>query len=117
MSVPIPEPGGNSIALTNSMALAGLIGCYMFGVWLRSFVFPVDSNMAVWRQLLAAIPVGFITMGLYAKSALPPLLQSADMSSDAAISIGYAIVLGMLSRETLDKMLRSTTPPNLPGGH
>ncbi len=115
MSTTLTEPA-HGILLTNLVALTGLIACYMFGVWLRSFVFPADSTMPVWRQLLVAIPVGLITMGLYAKSALPPLLQAVDPTADAAISIGYAIILGMLSRETLEKMLRSTTPPSIPGG-
>jgi hypothetical protein len=102
---PLPEPS-NLVLFTNIVALIFLILCYMFGVWLRSYVYPTSAPMPMGRQILIAIPVGFITMGLYAKSALPPLLQD-NTGTDAAIAIGYAIFLGMLSRETLDKMLHS----------
>lgn len=111
MSPPLPEPD-HLILLNNALALVALMALYFFGVWLRTYVVPADTSISVPRQLMAAIPVGFITMGLYAKSALPPLLQAhSDVSSDVAIAIGYAIVLGMMSRETLDKMLKGQGPP------
>jgi hypothetical protein len=113
----IPEPSTLAIPLTFGAILCVLIAIYFFGVWLRTYVLPTDNHFPVQRQLLAAIPVGFITMGLYAKSAVPPLLSAHyDVSADAAIMVGYAIVLGMMSRETLEKMMSTVRPPQLPGG-
>ena len=100
------EPSSTPIFLTNVICLCVLVALYFFGVWLRSFVLPADSSIPASRQLMAAVPVGFITMGMYAKSALPPLLASkVDVSADIAVVIGYAIILGMMSRESLEKLL------------
>jgi hypothetical protein len=112
----ISEPTGLGLPLSKALALAGLIALYFLGVWLRTYVLPVDSDWPLKRQLAAALPVGFITMGLYAKSALPPLFAAdADVSADVAIMIGYTIIFGMLSRESLEKLLRAgPSVPSLP---
>jgi hypothetical protein len=102
-----PEPFfGLGLALSKGLALAGLIGLYFLGVWIRNYVLPADPTFPIKRQLAAALPVGFITMGAYAKSALPPLFASdSDVSADIAIMIGYAIIFGMMSREALEKLM------------
>jgi hypothetical protein len=111
----IPEPSNLPILITNALGLAALIGFYFFGVWSRTYIFPTDAAFSIGRQLVAAVPVGFVTMGLYAKSALPPLLQGRDdVAADIAIAIGYAIILGMMSRETLEKLLRAAPAPKPP---
>jgi hypothetical protein len=110
---PLAEPSNFPILITNAIAVAVLISIYFFGVWLRTFILPPEKTVPVSRQLVAAIPAGLITMGVYAKSALPPLLASkGDVSADIAITIGYAIILGMMSRETLDKLLTTTKTPD-----
>ncbi len=103
------EPSFVPLLLTNFLAVCVLIGFYFFGVWSRNFVFPADKNLSWGKQLVAAIPVGFITMGVYAKSALPPLTHgTGDAAFDVFVTLGYAIVLGMMSRETLEKILGAT---------
>jgi len=80
------------------LALLGLIALYFLGVWLRTYILPADSSWPLKRQLAAALPVGFLTMGFYAKTALPPLFAAdADVSADIAIMIGYAVIFGMMS--------------------
>jgi hypothetical protein len=49
--------------ISSSVGLVGLIGLYLFGVWLRSYVMPVPQPLPPRKQLVAAVPVGFITMG------------------------------------------------------
>lgn len=103
----IPEPGDFGLPLSMALALAGLIALYFLGVWLRTYILPADPNWPLKRQLAAALPVGFITMGLYAKTALPPLFAGhSDVSADVAIMIGYTIIYGMMSREALEKLLK-----------
>jgi hypothetical protein len=107
MSSVAPEPSGIGILLTNLLAVTLLIACYVFGVWVRSYVYPADRKSSLRRQIVAAIPVGFITMSLYAKTALPTIHLDQSGVFDAFAMIGYAIIFGMLSRETLEKMLAS----------
>ena len=72
--------------VSSSTALVILIGLYLFGVWSRSYVMPIPSELPWRKQLVAAIPVGLLTMGAYAKSALPALTQShANIPFDAAV--------------------------------
>ena len=85
--------------------VAGLIALYFLGVWSRNYLFPADAKQPFKRQLIAALPVGLITMAVYAKSALPTINNSETGAFDAVLIVGYAIVYGMLSRETLDKLL------------
>jgi hypothetical protein len=98
------------------VGLAFLVGLYFFGVWSRSYVMPSDNDIPVKKQLVAAIPVGLLTMGVYAKSAFATL--SADsLAYDGAVMAGYAIIFGMLSRETLDRLLKTASAPTgaIPG--
>jgi hypothetical protein len=98
--------------VSSSTALVILIGLYLFGVWSRSYVMPIPSELPWRKQLVAAIPVGLLTMGAYAKSALPALAQShANIPFDAAVMAGYAIVFGMLSRESLERLLQVAGSP------
>jgi hypothetical protein len=90
------------------VGLLFLVGLYFFGVWSRSYIMPSESDLPVMKQLVAAIPVGLLTMGLYAKSAFQNL--SADsLAFDGAVMAGYAIIFGMLSRETLERLLKTTS--------
>jgi hypothetical protein len=111
------ETSGIGLPLSKGLALIGLIGLYFFGVWLRTYVLPADTTLPFKRQLAAAIPVGLITMGAYGKAALPPLFTAtSDVSGDIAIMIGYTIVFGMMSREALEKLLKSPIPGLNRGG-
>jgi hypothetical protein len=97
--------------VSSSVGLVGLIGLYLFGVWSRSYIMPVANELPLRKQLVAAVPVGLFTMGAYAKSALPALAQShANIPFDVAVMAGYAIVFGMLSRETLERLIQVATP-------
>ncbi|HLH94122.1 MAG TPA: hypothetical protein VKW08_03300 [Xanthobacteraceae bacterium] len=109
----IPEPSF-AVLLTHGLALIGLIVLYFFGVWLRTYVLPADPKWPLRRQLAAAIPVGFVTMGLYGKTAIPPLfVGNADVFADVAVMVGYTIIFGMMSREALEKLIKAG--PNVPG--
>lgn len=56
------------------------------------------------------------TMGVYAKSAFPAMAQSpSSLVFDFAITMGYAILLGMLSRESLEKLLNTARSMTLHG--
>jgi hypothetical protein len=105
------EPADGLYYLTSSLALVALIGLYLFGVWSRSYIMPTPHELPLRKQLVAAIPVGLLTMGAYAKSALPALAQShANVPFDLAVMAGYAIVFGMLSRDTLERVLQAAAP-------
>ena len=109
-----------STIVANIAGVTVLIFCYVFGVWLRNYIYPTDSTTPLKRQLMAAIPIGLVTMGVYAKTSFPGLDYTHDGVFDTAIMFGYAVVFGMLSRESLEKMLsaggRNATaaapPPN-----
>ncbi|WP_095204188.1 hypothetical protein [Mesorhizobium carmichaelinearum] len=88
-----------------------LIALFFFGVWSRSYLFPAKASQPLRRQLVAGLPVGLITMGVYAKTTLPGIINGLDDASDMALIVGYAIVYGMLSRETLDRILGAVKPP------
>jgi len=94
-----------STIVANIAGVTVLIACYVFGVWLRNYIYPTDSTTPLKRQLMAAIPIGLVTMGVYAKTSFPALDYSHDGVFDTAIMFGYAVVFGMLSRESLEKML------------
>ena len=106
------EPPDYIYILGTLICLAILVGLYFFGVWLRSYVLPSRTPLPLKKQLLASIPVGLLTMGVYAKSALPALaLTPNTLAFDGAIMAGYAIIFGMLSRESLERLLTTTKPP------
>jgi len=94
-----------STIVANIAGVTVLIFCYVFGVWLRNYIYPTDSTTPLKRQLMAAIPIGLVTMGVYAKTSFPGLDYTHDGVFDTAIMFGYAVVFGMLSRESLEKML------------
>jgi hypothetical protein len=69
------------------------------------------ERSALRKQFVASIPAGLLTMGPYAKSAFPALSQShANIPFDGAVMAGYAIIVGMLSRETRERLLQGSIP-------
>ena len=102
------EPTSNIVYYISTIAgLTALTGLYIFGVWLRAYVFPADNTTPVKKLMLGSIPVALLTMGAYAKTSFPTLtIQPQNLPFDAAIMAGYSIVFGMLSREALEKLLR-----------
>jgi hypothetical protein len=49
-------------------------------------------------------------MGIYGKSALPAMIASKrTIEFDIPIALGYAIIFGMLSRESLERMLHNAS--------
>lgn len=106
------EPSNLIYHATSALGLVVLVALYFFGVWSRSYIMPAAGDVPVSRQLVAAIPVGLITMGVYAKSAFQAMASAPDsITFDLAVMAGYAIVFGMLSRETLDRLLKGTVAP------
>jgi hypothetical protein len=102
------EPSNAIYYATTVVGLLFLITLYFFGVWSRTYVMPAANHPPVGRQLVAAVPVGLVTMGLYAKSAFPALMVGPEtVAFDVAVMAGYAIIFGMLSRESLDRLLHS----------
>jgi hypothetical protein len=98
---------------TTFTAILVLVALYFFGVWLRTYVIPAQGEMPVSKQLLASIPVGLLTMTAYAKTAFPGVMLAGDnMPYDAMTMLASAILFGMLSRESLDRLLKSA--PNVP---
>jgi hypothetical protein len=55
-----------------------------------------------------------MTMGIYAKSAFAQLSDD-NLAFDGPVIVGYAIIFGMLSRETLERLLTSVAPPTALG--
>lgn len=111
MDGPTASPDWVYHAITVAGILA-LVALYFFGVWSRSYIFPSKGDLPLKKQLVAAIPVGLVTMGIYARSAFEMLaLKPENLAFDVTVMAGYAIVFGMLSRETLERLLKSTTPP------
>jgi hypothetical protein len=113
-----PETGNWIFHLNTVFAIIAMMALYSFGVWLRTYVFPSQAGAAVRRQLLASVPVGLITMAVYGKTSLAGLnFASSDVSFDLCLMAGYIIVFGMMSRETLDRIMKIQVPtgavPNL----
>jgi hypothetical protein len=101
----------------HAVSVAGvlcLVGLYFFGVWSRSYIMPSANDLPIAKQLVAAIPVGLMTMGIYAKSAFAQLSDD-NLAFDGPVIVGYAIIFGMLSRETLERLLTSVAPPTALG--
>jgi hypothetical protein len=97
----------------STLVLAVLIACYVFGIWARTYVFPAEASLTLTQQLVAGLPVALITMGIYAKNAVPQMATPFDF----AIACGYAMVLGMLSRESLARILQGSKDSVLPTPH
>ena len=63
------------------------------------------------KQLCAGFPVSLITIGGYGATAVSVLdFASEDFLFKAAAIGGNVIILGMLSKETFDKMLNGGPP-------
>jgi hypothetical protein len=118
MSTLLTEPQPDYVYhATTAVGIAVLVALYFFGVWSRSYVMPAEKSLPIRRQLVASVPVGFVTMGLYARSSFPTMsLESADLVFNVAVMMGYAIIFGMLSRETLERMMTTIKPPIAPAG-
>jgi len=105
------EPANWTYHLTTVMGLTLLVSFYIFGVWSRSYIVPTSDQLSVRKQLVAAVPIGFVTMGVYAKSAFGEMIRVPEqIEFDLVIAFGYAIIFGMLSRESLERMLK--LPPD-----
>lgn len=91
-------------------AILTLVAIYFFGVWLRTYVIPAQGDMPVSKQLLASIPVGLLTMTAYAKTSFPALAHAGtNIPYDVMTMLASAMIFGMLSRESLDRLLKGTT--------
>jgi hypothetical protein len=107
----VHEPPNWSYHAFCMLSIMMLVGCYFFGVWLRSHVLPSDTQLSIGKQLLMAVPAGLITMSIYAKSAFTAMLQSPEtITFNAALAVGNAIVFGMLSRESLERIFKGLSP-------
>ena len=95
----------NSIAIFLSLCVA-----FILGVWIRNYVFAVRTS-SFKKNLVASVPVGLITIGVYSGTAFTSMNASI---SDFSISVGYIIVFGMLSRESLDRLVRGVGGSPLP---
>ncbi|MEX6506844.1 hypothetical protein [Jiella sp. M17.18] len=105
----LPENPDWGIHIMAAIAIVLLMGLYIIGILCRNVVFPAKKQN-LRSHLAAGIPVGFITMGPYGKAALSGInLASPDMLFNLMITFGYAIIFGMMSRETLDKII-ATAP-------
>lgn len=94
-------------ATTLSMIVI-LMAIYAFGSWLRTYIAPPDTrSLPVPRQLAISVPAGLLTMPFYAKNAFPSLsFASKSLMFDVCSMVGFILVMGMLSRETLDRALK-----------
>ena len=86
-----------------------LIALYAFGAWVRSFFAPPPGKpLAIRRQLIASFPVGLITaVSTQRAPSRRSLLHHEGLRGDIALMAGNVMVLGMLSREALDRMLKA----------
>ena len=64
----IPESSNYVYHLTTALGLAVLIGLYLLGTWSRTFVMPIHAPIPMRKQIIATVPVGCVTMSIYAKS-------------------------------------------------
>ena len=110
-AAPIPEPGSlGNLGSTGAIILT-LILLYNAGIWTRSFVFPAANAMPLRKQLCAGIPTGLIMMSIYGRSAVPLLRDGASPTFlyDWCLVAGNVMVLGMMARETLEKLMTSAS--------
>lgn len=100
------EPASYVAHINSAIGLLLLICLYFFGVWSRSYVMPSKKKLPFSKQLVAAIPVGLLTMAMYAETSFPSLtIESENLVTNLAKMAAYAIIFGMLSRESLEKLL------------
>lgn len=89
--------------------ILGLIALFNFGIWLRSYVYPPTMRMRMGVQLAAGVPVGLLLMGMYGRTVYSGLdWESANLLFDGALVCGNIILFGMMSRESLDKIIASS---------
>lgn len=89
-----------------TILLALLVLLYVAGVWVRSYVMPPGGAAPFRKELLAAVPLGVVVMSIYARNTFPALEGTSERAVgiyDYAYAFGYAVVMGMISRETLDR--------------
>jgi len=104
------EPPDWTYHATTFAAILILVAIYFFGVWLRTYVIPAQGDMPVSKQLLASIPVGLLTMTAYAKTSFPALAHAgSNIPYDVMTMLASAMIFGMLSRESLDRLLKGAT--------
>ncbi len=97
-----------------SVLLALLVALYVAGVWVRSYLMPPADAAPLGKELLAAIPLGLVVMSIYARNTFPALEGLSGNATgvyDYGYAFGYAVIMGMISRETLDRWV--ARPPNL----
>lgn len=94
------------IHINSAIFITLLIAFYNLGIWSRSYIFPSNVATSLKSQLVAGIPVGLILMGFYGKTAYASVdFKSASLLFDGSVIVGNMIVFGMLSRESLDRIL------------
>jgi hypothetical protein len=102
------EPPAFAPHLTAGFFILYLLAMYNVGIWSRSLIFPPPHSHPLRIQLLAGVPVGLLMMGFYGKPAFSTLDgASANFTFDVAVIGGNMILFGMLSRETLDRMIQA----------
>ena len=102
--MPHAEPSNFSYHIGSALCIAALLALYLIGVCLRSYVARSSADVS-FRHVLLGVPAGIVTMVPYARSSYDGLqLSSSSLSFDIAIMIGYAMIFGMMSRETIDRM-------------
>jgi hypothetical protein len=106
MAAPASEPANLVYHLSTFGGIALLLVLYLTGAWVRSFLLPPKGNLPVWQQLLAGTVVGCPLMVWYAGNVFPRLsTASHNLVFDLFQMVGYAMVMGLLSRETLDRIV------------
>lgn len=110
-AAPVPEPGSLSNLGSTGTIILALILLYNAGIWTRSFVFPSDNALPLRKQLCAGIPTGLIMMSIYGRSAVPLLRDGASPTFlyDWCLVAGNVMVLGMMARETLERLMSSAS--------
>lgn len=93
----------------SAIFIVSLIVLFNFGIWLRSYVYPPQMSIGMGVQLAAGVPVGLLLMGMYGRTAYSGLdWESANLVFDGALVCGNIILFGMMSRESLDKIIASS---------
>jgi hypothetical protein len=105
MSVPAPEPSNWVYYLTSTALLISMLGCYEFGVWLRAIFDPPESQISFRNMMLGTFPLAVLTVAWYGPYALDNLEKAKHVVFAGAGMFGYVIFMGMLSLDTLDRIL------------
>jgi hypothetical protein len=101
------EPAAWESHVSSGLFILAMISCYSFGIWSRSFVLPANPPTPFKTQLIAGVPMGLLVASMFGKAAYDGLsVASPHLLFDGAYIAGQMIILGMLSRESLDRILR-----------